>query len=94
MLNQVVLVGRLNKIRELIDEVVVTLSVHTSLSKEELENTRLIDCVLRNQIAKNVKEICKENDLMGIKGYVDSINIEGQQRLIIVAEKVTILSSK
>ena len=94
MLNQAVLVGRLNEIREVNDEVIVTLNVHTSFSAEELENTRLIECVLRNQIAKNVKDICKIDDLIGIKGYVDSINVEGQQKLIIVAEKVTILSSK
>lgn len=92
MLNQVVLVGRLNRINEIGDkQVLITLATPRSYKNENGEyDTDYIDVLLRNSIADNVQEYCKIGDLVGIKGRVQ----EKDGKIDIIAEKITFLSSK
>lgn len=97
MLNQIVLVGRVVsdlEINETENERKYTslkLAVPRSYKNENGEyETDFIPCVLWNTIAVNTCEYCKKGDLVGIKGRMQN----KENRLEVIAEKVTFLSSK
>lgn len=93
MLNQTVLVGRIANDFEKgeNEKVVVTLAVPRSYKNAEGEyETDFIPCVLWKGIATNTLEYCRKGDLIGIKGRIQS----NENKIEIVAEKVTFLSSK
>ena len=105
ILNQTVIVGRIVKDPELRETengnkiTNITLAVPRSFKNTNGEyETDFISCVLWKGIAENVVEYCKRGDLVGIKGRIQSRNIEEnevkKQALEVVAEKVTFLSSK
>lgn len=105
MLNQVVLVGRLVKDPEVEKlesgkEIAnITLAVPRSFKNEEgVYDTDFIDCVLWNSVATNTAEYCKKGDLVGIKGYLQTREIEKYHTKFketrVIAEKVTFLSTK
>lgn len=96
MLNQVVLVGRLSdeiKIEELEDgkkSCRIVLAVPRSFKNENGEyETDFIDCQLWHGIAENTKEYCKKGDVIGVRGRLQVI----EHNLVVVAEKVTFLST-
>lgn len=83
MLNQVILVGKIEKI----ENNLLILKVHNYTDDE-------YDIYIKISLSKNinngVKEYCNINDTIGVKGKLDIDNKE----LIVKAEKVTFLSSK
>jgi single-strand DNA-binding protein len=97
MLNQTVIVGRLIddiKIAN-VDKLVynLTLAVPRSYKNDKGEyETDFIDCQLWNGIAENTMKNVKKGDLIGIKGRLRKSSIE--EKMILIAEKVTFLSSK
>lgn len=106
MLNQVVLVGRLTKDPEVVTTEsgkkvsTITLAVQRTFKNSEgLYETDFINCVLWDAIAYNTQEYCHKGDIVGVKGrlqirsYEDKEN-KTHQKLEVVAEKVTFLSSK
>ena len=106
MLNQVVLVGRVaNELsKENIEggksRTILTLAVPRSYKNENGEyDTDFINCTLWNGIAENTTEYVKKGDIVGVKGRLQSetkLNIDNSTsyEMVIVAEKVTFLSSK
>ena len=106
MLNQVVLVGRLTsdlEAKELEDGKKVTnmtLAIPRSFKNAEGEyETDFVECTLWNNIAENTAEYCKKGDIVGVKGRLQTNNYEKEDgskvfKLDVVAEKVTVLSSR
>lgn len=105
MLNQTVIVGRLVRDPELYETengnkiTSITLAVPRSYKNPEGEyDTDFIPCILWKGIAENAVEYCHKGDLLGVKGRLQSRQIEDQeckkQVMELVAEKVTYLSSK
>lgn len=106
MLNQTVLVGRLVRDPELRETdngrkvTNITLAVPRSYKNLNGEyDTDFISCVLWKGVAESTVEYCKRGDLIGVKGRIQSRNIEMEdeskkQVVEVVAEKVTFLSSK
>lgn len=106
MLNQIVLVGRLARdveVKELEEGkkiANITLAVPRSYKNAEGEyETDFIDCTLWEGVAQNTSEYCKKGDIIGVKGRLQTRNIEkenGEKVKVqeVVAEKVTFLSSK
>ena len=106
MLNQIVIVGRLVKSPELRETesgkkvTNITLAVPRSYKNAKGEyETDFIDCILWTGIAETTTEYCKKGDLLGIKGRVQTRNIEledAKRKHVteVVAEKVTFLSPK
>ena len=106
MLNQTVLVGRLVKDPELYETengnkvTSITLAVPRSYKNADGEyDTDFISCVLWKDVAENAAEYCHKGDLLGIKGRIQSRNVEldeetRRQVVEVVAEKVTYLTSK
>lgn len=106
MLNQIVLVGRLVKMPEVFTTesgkrmTYLTLAIPRTFKNSAGEyDTDFIDCVLWNTVAETTSEYCKQGDLIGIKGRVQSRMVEDEdgnnyKKIEIIAEKVTFLSSK
>jgi len=104
--NQIILVGRLVKTPEVVttesgkNMSYITLAIPRSYKNENGEyDTDFLDCVLWNSVAENTSEYCKQGDVIGVKGRVQSRMIEDEdgnnyKKIEIVAEKVTFLSSK
>lgn len=106
MLNQFVFVGRLVRDPELHETdngknvTTITIAVPRSYKNSNGEyETDFIDCILWAGVAKNTAEYCKKGDLLGIKGRVQTRNIEVKDDKTkhvteMIAEKITFLSSK
>lgn len=97
MLNQTVLVGRLvsdPQINETEDNrkvATITLAIPRSYKNVNGEyDTDFIPCILWNGIAENTTNYCKKGDVVGVKGRIQI----REDKIEIVAEKVTFLSSK
>ena len=97
MLNQVVLVGRLTQdieIKELEGDkkvAYITLAIPKPFKNSEGEyETDFIPINLHNEVANNTSKYCKKGDIIGVKGRIES----EPNRICVVAEKVTFLSSK
>ena len=101
MLNQVVMVGRLTSDPE-INEVendrkvaTITLAVQRSYKNAEgVYETDFIKCTLWNGIAENTAEYCKKGDVVGVKGRIQTTNVDDKIVMEVVAERVSFLSSR
>ncbi len=100
MLNQVMLIGRLVNEIETNDNVsMMTLAVPRNYKNEfGVYETDFIDCQLWGGIATSTIEYCKKGDLIGVRGKIQTKNIEtsdGEKKktTYIVAEKISFLSS-
>jgi len=105
VLNQAVLVGRIVKDPELKNTdkgkvTNITLAVPRSFKNQNGEyDTDFISCILWKGVAESTVEYCKKGDLVGVKGRIQTRNVEledetRKQYVEIVAEKVTFLSSR
>lgn len=106
MLNQIVLVGRLVKeveVKELESGKKVaniTIACPRSFKNADGEyDTDFIDVILWDGIAQNTREYCHKGDILGVKGRIQTRNIEKEddtkEKITeIIAEKITFLSSK
>ena len=78
----------------------ITLAVPRSYKNLSGEyDTDFISCVLWKGVAESTVEYCRRGDLVGVKGRIQSRNIEledetKKQVVEVVAEKITFLSSK
>lgn len=106
MLNNTVIVGRLVKDPELRETengkkvTSVILAVPRTFKNINGEyDTDFIPCVLWKGIAENTAEYCKKGDLIGIKGRIQTRDVELEDEthkkyVEVIAEKVTFLSNK
>lgn len=100
-MNQIFLVGRLvsdPQINEL--KTTITLAITRSYKNEEgAYDTDFVPVVLHNTLATTTTEYCKKGDMVGIKGRietnttVDPLTLDKKREVIIIADKVTFLSS-
>ena len=103
MLNQTVIVGRLIKDPELNETengnkvTNITLAVPRSFKNVNGEyDTDFVKCTMWSGVAENTSEYCKQGDLIGIKGRIQTRVIEkdNSKQTIqeVIAEKVTFLA--
>lgn len=81
MVNSVVICGRYKGIEN--DELL--------LKVEDLENHQIVRINVSKEFQKELNKCIKENDLIGIKGYIE---IDDLHRIIIIATKIIFLSRK
>lgn len=92
MLNQFLLVGRIVKN---IKNNNVTIAITRNHKNENGEyETDFIDVIIKGSIAKTTAEYCKKGDIIGVKGSIQSNTSKHTRKIILIAEKVTFLSSK
>ena len=92
MLNQVVLVGRIEHM-ETVDEV-TTVTIIVPRAYKNVDGNYDSDHIpvqMTNNIATNTLNYCKTNDIVGVKGALRNVGIS--DRIELVADKVTFLSS-
>ena len=92
MLNQLVLVGRIAKLpnEKNKESVIITLAVPRSFkNKDDEYEVDTLPCSLFGNVGSATLEYCKVGDMVGIKGRL-AIK---KDKIVIVAEKVTFLSS-
>ena len=106
MLNQTIIVGRMVQDPELRQTengrkvANITLAVPRSFKNSNGEyETDFINCVLWKGIAESTVQYCKKGDLVGIKGRIQTRDVELEDEthkkyVEVIAEKVTFLSSK
>lgn len=104
MLNQSILVGRIVRepeVRETDNGTKVTnitLAVQRPCKNINGEyDTDFISCVLWRGVAESTAQYCKKGDLIGVRGRIQTKNIEYEDEtkhlVEVVAEKVTFLST-
>lgn len=104
MNNLVSLVGRLVSTPELKETeegkkvTYITLAVPRSFKNEEgIYETDFIDCILWHGIAESTVEYCRRGDLIGIRGRIQTTDVERDdfkyKKTEIVAEKVSFLAT-
>jgi len=106
MLNQSIIVGRLVKDPELRETesghkvTNILLAVPRSYKNVNGQyDTDFINCVLWRGVAESTTEYCKKGDLLGVKGRIQTRDIElpdesFRTEMELVAERVTFLSSR
>ena len=105
MLNQIILVGRLTRDIEVhksdsgMKVATISLAIPRSFKNADGNyDTDFVDCVAFDVVAENTSEYCNKGDIVGIKGrvqtrQVENENCEKETLKEIIAEKVTFLSS-
>ena len=104
-MNQVTLVGRLVSTPELFiaengnKGSFITLAVGRPFKNQDGEyTTDFIDCILWDSAATNTVEYCDKGDILGIRGRIQTRNIEKnkqKEKLVeVICEKVTFLTTK
>ena len=105
-MNSFMVVGRVIKDPELLETengkkyLQMTLAVSRSFKNEKGEyDVDFIDVTVWNYIAESVKDYTKKDDLVGVKGRLQTNYFEDRDgnkkgKLELVAEKVTFLSSR
>ena len=94
MLNQVILVGRITSDIEKIGEnyrMVIAIPRSYKNADGEYE-TDFIENILPKNIGENVKEYCKIGDIVGVKGRLETYELN--KPTTVIGEKVTFLSSR
>lgn len=98
MVNSVMLVGRLSKEVETIKDEkgkesdCFVLAVPRAFKNENGEyDTDFFKIVLWNGLATNVREYCHKGDVVGVRGRLQN---DENKNTLVIAEKVTFLSSK
>lgn len=107
MLNSVTLVGRLTRDPEVKinkktkkSRCFITLAVgRTYKNAEGNYDADFIDVTVWDQLADNLGEYCHKGDIIGVKGRIetssyDDENGEMKKSTVVIAEKISFLSSK
>ena len=94
MLNQCVLVGKIVSLPNQINDNQYNLRLKVTQNYKDTENNYVesfIDVTLLAKMAEQVTNFCRINDIIGIKGYIDT-DVDGYP--MIISTKVTFLSSE
>ena len=93
-MNQFIIVGRIVKDLEK-DSNVITIVIQRHYKNENGEyETDFVDVAIDGTLAKTTIEYCKKGDIIGVKGSIRSDIINNEKKMILVAERITFLSSK
>lgn len=94
MMNQFIIVGRIVKDLEK-ESNVITIAIPRHYKNEDGEyETDFVDVAIDGTLAKTTIEYCKKGDIIGVKESIRSEISNDIRKMILVAERVTFLSSK
>lgn len=100
MLNQVILVGKVNEIIKDKEDVIITLEVKRAIKEpgEEEYQTDYIDVQLSKSLSASVLEYIRENATVGVKARIEQRDLAMGKITIkihaIIAEKITFINTK
>lgn len=88
MMNNFMVVGRINNIDLEDDKCILAMKVTRSYKNENGEyEENLINIQVFDNLSNTLNEYCKTGDLVGVKGRIQNGNV-------LIAEKITFLSNK
>ena len=94
MLNQVILVGRLQEIKENDNKVIITLSCNRPYKNVDGEyETDFVDFILWGGVADTTKEYCKKGDVLGVRGRIQMNVVDDIKITELIADKIIFLST-
>ena len=93
MLNQFIIVGRIVKDLEK-ESNVITIAIPRHYKNEDGEYDTDFVVAIDGTLAKTTIEYCKKGDIIGVKGNIKSEISNDIRKMLLVAERVTFLSSK
>lgn len=96
MLNQVIIIGRLRKVIDLGENKGALITIENSRpfkNADGIYESDFIDTIVFDGVKNSLIEYVKENDLIGIRGRIQTREIEGKKVIEIVSDKITFLSS-
>ncbi len=94
MLNQFILVGKINDLPSIIGNDQYALQVELVQNYKNSDGhyaKSYIDIILTARMANNLENYCKINDTVGVKGYIDT---DEELGTVLKGTKVTFLSSR
>ena len=94
MLNQFILVGKINNLPSIIgdDQYELRIELVQNYKNDDGHYVKsYIDVILTAKMAHNLEQYCKVNDCVGVKGYIDT---DEELGMILKGTKVTFLSSR
>ncbi len=94
MLNQFIIVGRIVKDLEKESNVITIAIPRHYKNKDGGYDTDFVDVAIDGTLAKTTIEYCKKGDIIGVKGNIKSEISNDIRKMLLVAERVTFLSSK
>ena len=97
MLNEFHTVGRMISDVIMIDNkrAKVRLSVPTPIKNDDSDYVHdTVEFLITGKMIDMISEHCKKGDLLGVKGFLSSQEIDGVMMPTLMTEKVTFLSSK
>ena len=97
MLNQVIIIGRLRKVVDLGENKGAIITIENSRpfkNADGVYESDFIDTIIFDGVKNSLMEYVKENDLIGIRGRIQTREVEGKKVIEIVSDKITFLSSK
>lgn len=97
MLNQFHTVGRMISDIIMIDNkrAKVRLSVPTPIKNDDGDYVHdTVEFLITGKMIEMISEHCKKGDLLGVKGFLSSQEMDGVMMPTLMTEKVTFLSSK
>lgn len=97
MLNQVIITGRLRKVIDLGEgngAIITIENTRPFKNADGIYESDFIDVRIYDGIKNSLIDYCKENDLIGIRGRIQTRNEENEKITELIGEKITFLSSK
>ena len=95
MLNQLIICGRFIESFKVDKDTYIKMMVPRSYKNEDgIYENDIISAKIYRTIIENIKH-CYKGDIIGIRGKIETIKYNsGEDKLVIIAEKVTILSHR
>ena len=95
MINMVMIVGRVKApVEEIkLDENTKGCKIKVLVNNPDGTTTE-IESILKGKISQRAMEYIQEGDFIGIRGRLDSNNLDGKQEMKLMANSISFLSSK
>ena len=91
MINDIVLVGKIEKINEITDKKrEIKLEIERPFDEKKGRNSDIITCQLWHSIFSKVVSVCAIGDLLAVRGRL----VNEKEKFFVVAEKVVLLNKK
>lgn len=97
MLNQVIIIGRLVKIVDLGENKGAVISIKNTKpfkNADGIYEEDIIDVRIFDGVKNSLVDYCKQNDMVGVKGRVQTKEEDGKKIMEIMGERITFLSKQ
>ena len=95
MMNNVIVIGRLQKIVDLGEYAIITIANQEAFKNKDGEyKINYIDFIIYSGIKDNLIEYCKQGDTIACRGFIRTESEKTEKETKLIADKISFLSSK